>query len=53
MDALHVASAEVSESNYFITCDKRLINRCTDLTMKVINPVDFVLETNSNDPSQK
>jgi predicted nucleic acid-binding protein len=53
MDALHVASAEVSESNYFITCNKRLINRCTDLTMKVINPVDFVLETNSNDPSQK
>jgi predicted nucleic acid-binding protein len=53
VDALHVASAEVSESDYFITCDKRLINRCADLAMRVINPVDFVLETNSNDPSQK
>lgn len=53
VDALHVASAEASESDYFITCDKRLINRCANLTIKVINPVDFVLETNSNDPSQK
>jgi predicted nucleic acid-binding protein len=50
IDALHVACAEAVDSNYFITCDKRLINRSSGLTMKVINPVDFVLETSSNDP---
>ena len=32
IDALHVACAEVASSNYFITCDKRLINRCLGLT---------------------
>ncbi|MDZ4873145.1 MAG: hypothetical protein CLLPBCKN_002541 [Chroococcidiopsis cubana SAG 39.79] len=51
IDALHIACAEVADSDYFITCDKRLINRCSGLTMKVVNPVDFVLETNNNDPS--
>jgi predicted nucleic acid-binding protein len=50
MDALHVACAEAAKSDYFITCDKRLINRCLALMMKVINPVDFVLEMNSDDP---
>lgn len=49
IDALHVACAEAVGSNYFITCDKRLINRCSGLTMKVINPVDFVLETSGDD----
>jgi predicted nucleic acid-binding protein len=44
IDALHVACAEAVTSNYFITCDKRLINRCSGLTMKVMNPADFVLE---------
>jgi len=50
IDALHVACAEVANSDCFITCDKRLINRCSGLTMKVINPVDFVLEISSDDP---
>jgi predicted nucleic acid-binding protein len=53
MDALHVACAEAAGSDYFITCDKRLINRCLALTMKVLNPVDFVLEINDDDPSQQ
>jgi predicted nucleic acid-binding protein len=44
IDALHVACAEVSNSNYFITCDKRLINRCRRLALKVVNPVEFVME---------
>jgi predicted nucleic acid-binding protein len=52
MDALHVACAEVAGSDYFITCDKRLINRCLAFAMKVLNPVDFVLEINSDDSSQ-
>jgi predicted nucleic acid-binding protein len=51
IDALHVACAEVVNSDYFITCDKRLINRCSKLTMKVMNPADFVLEMSSDDPS--
>jgi predicted nucleic acid-binding protein len=50
IDALHVACAEAVKSDYLITCDKRLINRCSGLTTKVINPVDFVLEMNSDDP---
>ena len=53
VDALHIACAETAESNYFITCDKRLINRCSALTMKVMNPVDFMLEITSDDPSQE
>ena len=51
IDALHVSCAEAVNSDYFITCDKRLINRCSGLTMKVMNPADFVLEMSSNDPS--
>jgi predicted nucleic acid-binding protein len=51
VDALHVSCAEAVNSDYFITCDKRMINRCSGLTMKVMNPADFVLEMRSNDPS--
>jgi predicted nucleic acid-binding protein len=51
VDALHVSCAEAINSDYFITCDKRLINRCSGLIMKVMNPADFVLEMSSNDPS--
>jgi predicted nucleic acid-binding protein len=47
IDALHVACAEAVNSNYFITCDKRLINRCSGLTVQV------VLEMSSDDPSEK
>ena len=44
LDALHVAASEATNSDYFLTCDKRLINRCQELTLRVINPVDFILE---------
>lgn len=53
IDALHIACAEAAGSDYFITCDKRLINRCSGLAMKVMNPVNFVLETSSDDSSQE
>jgi predicted nucleic acid-binding protein len=53
VDALHIACAEAVGSDYFITCDKRLINRCSGLAMKVINPVNFVLETSSDDRTQE
>lgn len=53
IDALHVACAEAAHSVYLLTCDKRLINRCLGLTLKVANPVDFVLEMSTDDPSKK
>jgi predicted nucleic acid-binding protein len=53
IDALHVACAEAASSDYFITCDQRLINRSSNLAMKVINPVDFVLEISNNDSNQE
>jgi len=53
VDALHIACAEAVSSDYFITCDKRLINRCSGLTLKVMNPVDFVLELDSDDQSEE
>lgn len=49
IDALHVACAETLRCDYLITCDKRLINRCAELWLKVVNPVDFVLEVSEND----
>jgi len=51
IDALHVACGEAAKSDYFITCDKRLINRYSGLMMKAVNPVDFILEMNSDDSS--
>lgn len=44
VDALHVARAESSGSDYFLTCDKRLINRCQDLALNVMNPTSFITE---------
>jgi len=44
IDALHVACAEATRSDYFLTCDKRLINRCKDLSLRVMNPTEFILE---------
>jgi predicted nucleic acid-binding protein len=49
LDALHIACAEATKSDYFLTCDKRLINRCQDLSLKVLNPVNFILEIEEND----
>jgi predicted nucleic acid-binding protein len=39
-DASHVACAIVSESDYMITTDKRLL-RYKDNRIKIINPIDF------------
>jgi predicted nucleic acid-binding protein len=49
VDALHVACAEASNSNFFLTCDKRLINRCQALSLNVMNPADFILEIGDAD----
>jgi predicted nucleic acid-binding protein len=44
IDALHIACFEASNGDYFITCDKRLLNRCKSLSIKAINPIDFIKE---------
>lgn len=44
IDALHVACVEAAQSDYFITYDRRLINRCQTLSLIVINPNDFIFE---------
>jgi predicted nucleic acid-binding protein len=46
IDALHIASFEASKGDYFITCDKRLLNRCQTLNISVINPIDLIEELN-------
>ncbi|PSB18637.1 PIN domain-containing protein [filamentous cyanobacterium CCP2] len=43
IDALHVACAEASGCDYFLTCDDRLVRRYLG-ELKVMNPVSFVLE---------
>ncbi len=49
-DALHIACAIYTESEYFITTDKKLLNKCID-GIKIINPIDFIreLEVDKND----
>jgi predicted nucleic acid-binding protein len=46
MDALHIAFAENANIDYFITTDRLLINAAkrAKLEMKVINPIEFVME---------
>ena len=53
LDALHVASAEAADSDWLITCDRRLINRCSGLALRVVNPVDFVVEVSNNDSGEE
>ena len=42
IDALHVACAESSGADYFLSCDDRLIRKQKQLTVKSMNPLDFV-----------
>lgn len=46
MDSLHIAYAESSNIDYFITTDRLLINASNraDLKVKVINPINFIME---------
>jgi len=43
VDALHLACAEKATARYFITCDDRIIKRYRGEALKVMNPVDFVI----------
>ena len=41
IDSLHLATAEVSTADYFITCDNEIIKRYKGF-LRVNNPVDFI-----------
>ena len=43
-DALHIACAIKSGCEYFITTDKGILNKTIE-NIKIINPIDFVMET--------
>jgi hypothetical protein len=43
-DALHIACAIMSHCDYFVTTDKKLINKSIN-EIKIVNPIDFVRET--------
>jgi len=40
-DALHLACAIEAECNYFITTDKKVLNKSID-NITIINPIDFI-----------
>ena len=42
-DALHISCARYSKCDYFITTDKKLINKSID-GIKIISPIDFINE---------
>ncbi len=47
LDALHLASAEKGEADYFCTCDDRLMRqarRVPDLAVRVVSPVKLIQE---------
>jgi predicted nucleic acid-binding protein len=47
IDALHIASAEVSGATHFLTCDDDILKKYTQLPEKrlnVCNPVKFIME---------
>ena len=49
MDALHLISAIQSKCNYFITTDKRILNKDELISeLKIINPVEFVILLGEN-----
>ena len=47
LDALHLASAEVAQVDYFCTCDDRFLRRAktiADLKTKVVTPLELIEE---------
>ena len=42
IDALHVATAESANVDFFIACDDRLLKKAKQFKVKSMNPVDFV-----------
>ncbi len=52
-DALHLASAEAGEADYFLTTDDHLLRRASrrqsDLKVKVENPAQWIIQRSSRD----
>jgi len=46
-DSLHIACAITNKCDYFITTDKKLLNKPIE-TVKIINPINFIVETEDN-----
>jgi predicted nucleic acid-binding protein len=47
-DSLNIACAIVSNCDYFITTDTKLLNKIVK-EIKIINPMDFIVEMEEND----
>ena len=50
IDALHVATAESANVDFFIACDDRLLKKGKQFKVKSINPVDFVQQELGEQP---
>jgi predicted nucleic acid-binding protein len=51
LDALHLASAEAAQADYFCTCDDRLIKKAKTtqgFTIKVVSPVEVISEVEND-----
>ncbi|NOY60530.1 MAG: type II toxin-antitoxin system VapC family toxin [Calditrichaeota bacterium] len=47
LDALHLASAEIGQVDYFCTCDDKLLRKAkslSDVFIKVVSPNELILE---------
>ncbi len=47
LDALHLASAEIAQADYFCTCDDKLLRRARslkDLRVMVVSPLELIGE---------
>jgi predicted nucleic acid-binding protein len=42
-DALHIACAIAADADYFLTTDKKILNKPID-GIAVVNPIDFIRE---------
>lgn len=50
IDALHIACAETSGADYFLTCDDRLLRKQKHLNVNSMNPLDFVQKVMGEQP---
>lgn len=50
VDALHIATAEFANVDFFIACDDRLLKKEKQFKVKSINPVDFVQQKLGEQP---
>jgi predicted nucleic acid-binding protein len=53
-DSLHIACAVKSGCEYFITTDKKVLNKSRNISeIQVIDPIRFLTETEGNDDDKK